>query len=88
MQQKQRDEDQKKQGIEENPHDQESFRERIEEDSGTAIEEARQEFSRLKAATTQKTSYGLTYSPQYLRQSRAQKSEDDEREGQAGRATE
>jgi hypothetical protein len=41
----------------------------------TAIEESRQEFNRHKAAAVQKTSYGLTYSPHYLRQSRAQKSE-------------
>jgi hypothetical protein len=40
-----------------------------------AIEESREEFSRQKAAASQKTSYGLTYSPHYLRQSRAQKSE-------------
>lgn len=42
-----------------------------------AIEESRQEFSRHKAAATQKTSYGLSYSPHYLRQSRAQRSEGD-----------
>jgi hypothetical protein len=42
-----------------------------------SIEESRQEFSRQKAAATQKTSYGLSYSPHYIRQSRAQKSEDD-----------
>jgi hypothetical protein len=40
-----------------------------------AIEESREEFSRQKAAASQKTSYGLTYSPHYLRQSRAQKTE-------------
>ena len=38
-----------------------------------AIEDARQEFSRQKAATMQTTSYGLSYSPHYLRESRAQK---------------
>ena len=38
-----------------------------------AIEDSRQEFNRLKAAATQKTSYGLSYSPHYLRQSRSQK---------------
>ena len=43
-----------------------------------AIEESRQEFIRQKAAAAQKTSYGLTYSPHYLRQSRAQKSEGDD----------
>jgi len=43
-----------------------------------AIEESRHEFNRHKAAAVQKTSYGLTYSPHYLRQSRAQKSEGDE----------
>ena len=47
-----------------------------------AIEESRQEFNRQKAAAAQKTSYGLTYSPHYLRQSRAQKSEGDEGRGQ------
>jgi hypothetical protein len=41
-----------------------------------ALEAARQEFSRQKAAASQKTSYGLTYSPHYIRQSRAQKSEE------------
>ncbi|HKE85649.1 MAG TPA: hypothetical protein VKB50_17935 [Vicinamibacterales bacterium] len=38
-----------------------------------AIEESRQEFNRRKAEATQKTSYGLSFSPHYLRQSRAQK---------------
>ena len=38
-----------------------------------AIEESRQEFNTHKAEATQKTSYGLLYSPHYLRQSRAQK---------------
>jgi hypothetical protein len=50
-----------------------------------AIEESRQEFSRQKAAAAQKTSYGLTYSPHYLRQSRAQKSESEEDRGQPPR---
>lgn len=40
-----------------------------------AIEEARLEFSRQKAAASQKTSYGLTYSPHYLRESRAHESD-------------
>jgi hypothetical protein len=44
----------------------------------TAIEESRQEFGRHKAAATQKTSYGLSYSPHYIRQSRAQKSAADD----------
>ncbi len=35
-----------------------------------ALEASRQEFSRQKAAAVQKTSYGLSYSPHYLRQSR------------------
>ena len=35
-----------------------------------AIEASRDEFHRLKAAATQQTSYGLSYSPHYLRQSR------------------
>src|SRR5438477_6513315 len=39
-----------------------------------AFEKSRQEFNLHKAAAAQKTSYGLTYSPHYLRQSRAQKS--------------
>src|ERR1041385_1251674 len=34
-----------------------------------SIEESRQAFSQQKAAVTQKTSYGLSYSPHYLRQS-------------------
>src|SRR3977135_729608 len=38
-----------------------------------AVEESRQEFNHHKAAASQKTSYGLTYSPHYLRQSRAQR---------------
>jgi hypothetical protein len=38
-----------------------------------AFEESRREFNRRKAAAVQKTSYGLAYSPHYLRQSRAQK---------------
>ena len=37
------------------------------------LEEARNEFNRHKAEATQKTSYGLSYSPHYLRESRAQK---------------
>ena len=37
------------------------------------FEERRQEFAKKKAATVQTTSYGLSYSPQYLRQSREQK---------------
>jgi hypothetical protein len=42
-----------------------------------AFEESREEFNRHKAAAVQKTSYGLSYSPHYLRQSRAQKSRED-----------
>ena len=42
-----------------------------------AFEESRQEFNRRKAAAVQKTSYGLAYSPHYLRQSRAQKSQEE-----------
>ena len=37
------------------------------------IEASRAEFHHQKAAATQQTSYGLSYSPHYLRQSRAQK---------------
>jgi hypothetical protein len=40
-----------------------------------AIEQSKQEFSQHKAATTQKTPYGLSYSPHYIRQSRAQRSD-------------
>jgi hypothetical protein len=39
------------------------------------FEESRLEFNRHKAAAVQKTSYGLAYSPQYLRQSRAKAEE-------------
>ena len=35
-----------------------------------------------EAAATQKTSYGLTYSPHYLRKSREQKSQGDDGQGQ------
>ena len=38
-----------------------------------AIEASRAEFNKHKAEASQKTSYGLSYSPHYLRQSRAQK---------------
>jgi len=38
-----------------------------------ALEQSRREFARKKAAAVQTTSYGLSYSPQYLRQSREQK---------------
>ncbi|HUK33441.1 MAG TPA: DUF6065 family protein [Vicinamibacterales bacterium] len=37
------------------------------------FEELRQEFAKKKSAATQTTSYGLSYSPQYLRQSREDK---------------
>lgn len=40
-----------------------------------AIEDSRLEFYLQKAATVQKTSYGLSYSPHYLRKSREQKSD-------------
>ena len=42
-------------------------------DDVKAFEDARQEFAKKKAAAVQTTSYGLSYSPQYLRQSREQK---------------
>jgi hypothetical protein len=53
-------------------------REEITMRSGTnqeveAFEASRLEFNHHKAAAMQKTSYGLAYSPHYLRQSRAQK---------------
>ena len=38
-----------------------------------AFEESRNEFAKKKTAAVQTTSYGLSYSPQYLRQSREQK---------------
>jgi hypothetical protein len=38
-----------------------------------AFEELRNEFAKKKTAAVQTTSYGLSYSPQYLRQSREQK---------------
>jgi hypothetical protein len=38
------------------------------------IRASQQEFTQHKAETEQRTSYGLTYSPYYLRQSREQKS--------------
>jgi len=40
-----------------------------------AIEASREEFNRHKAAAVQKTSYGLSYSPHYLRQSRQRSDE-------------
>jgi hypothetical protein len=40
-----------------------------------SIEKSRQEFHHQKGAVTQQTPYGLSYSPYYLRQSRAQKDE-------------
>lgn len=43
------------------------------EDEVKAIRESQREFEGHKAAAAQKTSYGLTYSPYYLRQSRAKK---------------
>ncbi|MSO81841.1 MAG: hypothetical protein EXQ53_00895 [Acidobacteria bacterium] len=39
-----------------------------------AIRESQREFAQHKAEATQRTSYGLTYSPHYLRESRAHKS--------------
>jgi len=38
-----------------------------------AFEQSRHEFAKKKTAAVQTTSYGLSYSPQYLRQSREQK---------------
>jgi hypothetical protein len=40
-----------------------------------ALKASLAEFNQQKAAAAQKTSYGLTYSPHYIRQSRAQKGE-------------
>jgi hypothetical protein len=42
-------------------------------DDVKAFEDARHEFAKKKTAAVQTTSYGLSYSPQYLRQSREQK---------------
>ena len=42
-----------------------------------AITASQREFHRHKSAAAQKTSYGLTYSPHYLRESRAQRASDD-----------
>ena len=42
-------------------------------DDVRAFEESRHEFAKKKAAAVQTTSYGLSFSPQYLRQSREQK---------------
>jgi len=44
------------------------------------LEESRQEFHKQKAAAVQKTPYGLSYSPHYLRQSRLHESENPEEE--------
>ena len=41
-----------------------------------AFEDSREEFNHHKAAAVQKTSYGLAFSPHYLRESRAQKSKE------------
>jgi len=43
------------------------------EDDIAAFEADRHEFAKKKSETIQATSYGLSYSPQYLRQSREQK---------------
>ena len=46
-----------------------------------AIEASRQAFNEHKAAASQPTSYGLTYSPHYLRQARAQRQDSDDKGG-------
>ena len=43
------------------------------------IENSRQAFNEHKAAASQPTSYGLTYSPHYLRQTRAQRAEGEDK---------
>jgi hypothetical protein len=43
-----------------------------------ALEESRQEFHKQKAAAVQKTPYGLSYSPHYLRESRARETDEPE----------
>jgi hypothetical protein len=45
-----------------------------------ALDESRQEFHKQKAAAVQKTPYGLSYSPHYLRESRARESDPPEGE--------
>lgn len=45
------------------------------DDEVRALEQAKEEFGRQKAATVQTTAYGLSYSPHYLRQSRERKGE-------------
>jgi hypothetical protein len=44
-----------------------------------AIEASRTAFNQHKAAASQPTSYGLTYSPHYLRQARAQREDSDDK---------
>ena len=48
------------------------------EEELAAIHKSTDEFAHLKASNQLTTSYGLTYSPHYLRQSRAQRSEGEE----------
>jgi hypothetical protein len=45
-----------------------------------ALDESRMEFHKQKAAAVQKTPYGLSYSPHYLRESRARESDSPEGE--------
>src|SRR5215467_1422862 len=45
-----------------------------------ALEESRQEFHKQKAVAVQKTPYGLSYSPHYLRQSRLHEEEEPDQE--------
>ena len=45
-----------------------------------ALEESRQEFHKQKAAAVQKTPYGLSYSPHYLRQSRLHEAQEPDQE--------
>jgi len=45
-----------------------------------ALEQSRQEFHKQKAAAVQKTPYGLSYSPHYLRESRAREAEEPDQE--------
>ena len=54
------------------PREEITMRQCTAEESKT-IEASRDEFHHHKAAATQQTSYGLSYSPHYLRQSRAKK---------------
>jgi hypothetical protein len=58
------------------PRDEITFRDCTEAEI-QAIQQSQQEFTHHKAETAQQTSYGLTYSPHYLRKSREQKDKEE-----------